>query len=60
MHAIYTATCENCKKQVLDEQYLTLVTRQEWGKTKCGIGVQKFICDKCIDNFSKKDIIIDD
>ena len=60
MYSIYTATCENCKKQVQDEQHLTLVTRQEWGKIKCGIGVQKFICDECIDNLSKKDIISDD
>ena len=49
---IYTVTCQNCKKQVQDEQHVTLVTRQEWGKTKCGIGVQKFICDECLDNFS--------
>jgi uncharacterized protein YlaI len=57
---IYTVTCQNCKKRVPDERHLTLVTRQEWGKTKCGIGVQKFICDECIDNLSKKDIISDD
>ena len=60
MHPIYTATCENCKKDVQSEQDLTLVSRQEWRKIKYKNIIQKFICDECIDNFSKKDIISDD
>ncbi len=58
--SIYLCICGNCKKDVKSEQHLKLVSREDWGKTKCGIGVQKFICDECIDNLSKKDIISDD
>ena len=41
--------CENCKKDVISELELTLVARQEWGKTKSGLGVQRFICKECIE-----------
>ena len=58
--SIYICACENCKKDVPNEQSLTLTSREEWGKTRCGIIIQKFICKECIDNFSKKDIISDD
>jgi len=57
---IYLVICGNCKKDVLDEQHLILVARKEWGKTKYGNVIQKFICEKCIEKFSKKDIISDD
>tara|TARA_R110000787_G_scaffold284090_1_gene397470 strand:- start:757 stop:867 length:111 start_codon:yes stop_codon:yes gene_type:complete len=36
------------------------VARKEWGKTKYGNVIQKFICEKCVEKFSKKDIISDD
>jgi hypothetical protein len=52
--------CENCKKHVQSEQYLKLVSREDWGKTKYGLGIQKFICENCIEMFSKKDIISND
>jgi len=58
--SIYLCVCENCKKDVQSEEYLTLVSRLEFGKSRQGIIIQKFICDECIDNFSKKDIISDD
>ena len=58
--SIYLCVCENCKKDVRSEQNLTYVSRQDWGKMKYKGAIQKFICDKCIDNFSKKDIISDD
>ena len=58
--SIYLCICQYCKKDVQNEQHLILVARKEWGKTKYGNVIQKFICDKCIDNFSKKDIISDD
>ena len=58
--SIYICACENCKKDVPNEQSLTLVSREEWGKTRYGIIIQKFICDECVDKFSNKDIISDD
>ena len=58
--SIYLGICENCKKDVQSEEYLKLVSREDWGKTRYGLGIQKFICQECIDKFSKKDIISDD
>ncbi len=58
--SIYLCVCENCKKDVQSEEYLRLVSRKEFGKTNNGITIQKFICEECIDKFSKKDTISDD
>jgi hypothetical protein len=58
--SIYLCICENCKKDVQSEEHLKLVLREDWGKTRYGLGIQKFICQECIDKFSKKDIISDD
>tara|TARA_R100000005_G_C4984505_1_gene193243 strand:- start:539 stop:691 length:153 start_codon:yes stop_codon:yes gene_type:complete len=35
--------------EVESELDLRLISKQEWGKTKAGQGVQRFCCKKCIE-----------